>query len=107
MRRAVEQEAVFNLAEKVDRRQIADRLRAANTKLKALASKENADFLAADRAFHFIIFEEAGLEHIWPIIRRHSGHIDRLRRLNLVNVGTKRVVDTHDMIGSRSRKKSQ
>lgn len=98
MRRAVEQEAVFNLAEKANRGPIADRLRVANTKLKALASKEHAEFLAADRAFHFIIFEEAGLEHIWPIIRRHSGHIDRLRRLNLVNVGTKRVVDTHDMI---------
>lgn len=99
MRRAVEQEAVFTLAERSDRRQIADRLRTANAKLSALViSEEYAQFLAADRAFHHVIFEEAGLEHIWPIIRRHSGHIDRLRRLNLVNVGTKRVVDTHDLI---------
>lgn len=99
MRRAVEQEAVYTLAESPNARHIAERLRAANAKLKDLAaSKVYAEFLAADRAFHFIIFEEAGLEDIWPIIRRHSGHIDRLRRLNLVSVGTKRVVDTHDLI---------
>ncbi|MEK1894192.1 MAG: GntR family transcriptional regulator [Rhizobium sp.] len=99
MRRAVEQEAVFNLAERATARHIADRLRSANAKLKTLvASNEYADFLVLDRAFHFIIYEEAGLEHIWPIIRRHSGHIDRLRRLNLLNVGTQRVVDAHDAI---------
>ncbi|SEI12293.1 transcriptional regulator, GntR family [Rhizobium tibeticum] len=99
MRRAVEQEAVFSLAERATAPHIADRLRSANAKLKALvASNEYADFLVLDRAFHFIIYEEAGLEHIWPIIRRHSGHIDRLRRLNLLNVGTQRVVDAHDAI---------
>ena len=99
MRRAVEQEAVFNLAERSTAPHIADRLLSANAKLKTLvASNEYSDFLVADRAFHFIIYEEAGLEHIWPIIRRHSGHIDRLRRLNLPNVGTQRVVDTHDAI---------
>ena len=32
------------------------------------------------------------------MVRRHSGHIDRLRRLNLPNVGKARVVDNHDAI---------
>ena len=99
MRRAVEQEAVYDLAKRDDRQRIADKLKAANARLKTLvASERYADFLVADRSFHSIIYEEAGLEHIWPIIRRHSGHIDRLRRLNLLNVGTKRVVDAHDAI---------
>lgn len=98
MRRAVEQEIVHELASKPDRRFI-DRLTTANDKLKALvSSKEYGDFLRRDRDFHHILYEEAGLEDVWPVVRRHSGHIDRLRRLNLSNVGTARVVDTHDAI---------
>jgi GntR family transcriptional regulator, rspAB operon transcriptional repressor len=98
MRRAVEQEVVFDLASRNDRH-VVERLVDANSKLKALVSTEEyGDFLRADRAFHHILYEEAGLEDIWPIVRRHSGHIDRLRRLNLPNVGKQRVVDAHDAI---------
>jgi len=98
LRRAVEQEIVHELASKPDRRFI-DRLTAANEKLKALvSSNEYGDFLRCDRDFHHILYEEAGLDDIWPVVRRHSGHIDRLRRLNLPNVGKARVVDNHDAI---------
>ena len=98
MRRAIEQEIVHELATKTDRRFI-DRLAAANAKLKTLVSSdEYGDFLRQDRAFHQILYEEAGLQDIWPVVRRHSGHIDRLRRLNLPNVGKARVVDNHDAI---------
>jgi DNA-binding GntR family transcriptional regulator len=45
-----------------------------------------------------IIFEEAGVQDIWSIVRRHSGHLDRLRRLNLPSVGTARVIVQHDAI---------
>ncbi|GAA3067472.1 GntR family transcriptional regulator [Rhizobium viscosum] len=98
MRRAVEQEIVHELASKQDRRFI-DRLISANAQLKTLVSSdEYGDFLRHDRAFHYILYEEAGLEDVWPVVRRHSGHIDRLRRLNLPNVGKGRVVDNHDAI---------
>lgn len=98
MRRAVEQEIVFDLASKPDKR-LVERLVEANAKLKVLiASDEYGDFLRHDRAFHHILYQEAGLEEIWPVVRRHSGHIDRLRRLNLPNVGKARVVDNHDAI---------
>lgn len=98
MRRAVEQEIVHELASKADRRFI-DRLVDANAKLKTLvSSNEYGDFLRHDRAFHYILYEEAGLEDVWPVVRRHSGHIDRLRRLNLPNIGKARVVDNHDAI---------
>lgn len=98
MRRAVEQEIVYELASKPDRRFI-DRLVSANAQLKTLVSSdEYGDFLRHDRAFHYILYEEAGLMDVWPVVRRHSGHIDRLRRLNLPNVGKGRVVDNHDAI---------
>jgi DNA-binding GntR family transcriptional regulator len=98
LRRAVEQEIVFELASKPDRRFI-DRLVSANAQLKTLVSSdEYGDFLRHDRAFHYILYEEAGLVDVWPVVRRHSGHIDRLRRLNLPNVGKGRVVDNHDAI---------
>lgn len=98
MRRAVEQEIVYELASKPDRRFI-DRLVNANAQLKTLVSSgEYGDFLRHDRAFHYILYEEAGLMDVWPVVRRHSGHIDRLRRLNLPNVGKGRVVDNHDAI---------
>lgn len=98
MRRAVEQEIVYELASKPDRRFI-DRLVGANAQLKTLVSSdEYGDFLRHDRAFHYILYEEAGLVDVWPVVRRHSGHIDRLRRLNLPNVGKGRVVDNHDAI---------
>lgn len=98
MRRAVEQEIVYELASKQDRRFI-DRLVSANAQLKTLVSSdEYGDFLRRDRAFHYILYEEAGLMDVWPVLRRHSGHIDRLRRLNLPNVGKGRVVDNHDAI---------
>jgi DNA-binding GntR family transcriptional regulator len=98
MRRAVEQEIVFDLASKPNKR-LVERLVDANAKLKVLiASDEYGDFLRHDRAFHHILYQEAGLEEIWPVVRRHSGHIDRLRRLNLPNIGKARVVDNHDAI---------
>ncbi|HTO31684.1 MAG TPA: GntR family transcriptional regulator [Pararhizobium sp.] len=98
MRRAVEQEIVHELASRPNRR-FVERLTLANEKLKTLvASSEYGDFLRRDRDFHYILYEEAGLEDIWPVVRRHSGHIDRLRRLNLPNVGKARVVDNHHAI---------
>lgn len=98
LRRAVEQEAVATLAGLGSDVAVL-RLRAANAKLAAFVDTDDfAEFLIHDRAFHKILFEEAGIEHIWPIVRRHSGHIDRLRRLNLPNVGKARVIGQHDAI---------
>jgi DNA-binding GntR family transcriptional regulator len=98
LRRAVEQEAVATLAGR-DAPQAVARLRAANARLAHYVdSGDFAEFLLNDRAFHMILFEEAGIQHIWSIVRRHSGHLDRLRRLNLPNVGTARVIAQHDAI---------
>jgi DNA-binding GntR family transcriptional regulator len=40
-------------------------------------------FIQADRMFHRIFYEAAGVASLWDLVRRESGHIDRLRLLNL------------------------
>jgi GntR family transcriptional regulator, rspAB operon transcriptional repressor len=99
MRRALEQEAVFTIASSDLASDVGERLAAANATLVRLAeTQENAAFSDADRAFHWIIFEAARIEHIWPIVRRHSGHMDRLRRLDLSTHGKQRIIDAHQEI---------
>jgi DNA-binding GntR family transcriptional regulator len=50
---------------------------------RALAAKDYGAFSRADHAFHRELYEAAGMAELWPLIRQHSGHVDRLRRLNL------------------------
>lgn len=98
MRRAIEADVVRSLAESHPPDTV-EVLRRANA-LVALHSqaKDDTAFLIADRAFHHALFHQAGMMLIWPIIRANSGHLDRLRRLNLPNVGTGRIVEQHEQI---------
>ena len=50
---------------------------------RALAAKDYGAFTLADQAFHREMYDAAGLAELWPLIRQRSGHVDRLRRLNL------------------------
>ena len=98
MRRAIESDAVRVLAETANKAAVAD-LRAANAEVRDRASKnDHAAFLIADRKFHHTIFRHADILELWPILRRHSGHLDRLRMLNLPNIGMERVVALHEKI---------
>jgi DNA-binding GntR family transcriptional regulator len=47
------------------------------------APDESEAFSAADRGFHKVLYEAADIPDLWDVVRRQSGHIDRLRRLNL------------------------
>ncbi|HCO54872.1 MAG TPA: hypothetical protein DIT93_07630 [Pelagibacterium sp.] len=86
------------LAETANKAAVAD-LRAANADVRDRANqKEHAAFLIADREFHHAIFRHADILELWPILRRHSGHLDRLRMLNLPNIGMERVVALHEKI---------
>ncbi|MEZ5798237.1 MAG: GntR family transcriptional regulator [Paracoccaceae bacterium] len=49
----------------------------------ALAGNDLARFAALDRAFHRAIFVAAGVEPLSELIAGRSGHIDRLRKLDL------------------------
>lgn len=98
MRRAIESDAVRLLAETGNLDAVAD-LRLANEGVRDRAKvKDHAGFLLADRHFHHTIFRHADLLELWPILRRHSGHLDRLRMLNLPDIGMERVVALHDKI---------
>jgi DNA-binding GntR family transcriptional regulator len=98
MRRAIESDAVRLLAESPSAATVTS-LRMANALVRQRGEeKDHPGFLIADRNFHLAIFKAAQLMELWPILRRHSGHLDRLRMLNLPNLGTERVVRLHDRI---------
>ena len=46
-----------------------------------------ARFGQLDRQFHQMLFEAAGVPDLWQVVQSRSGHIDRLRRLNLMDPG--------------------
>jgi len=50
---------------------------------RALQARDYATFTRADHDFHRQLAEAAGVGELWPLIRQRSGHVDRLRRLNL------------------------
>jgi DNA-binding GntR family transcriptional regulator len=99
LRRSIEQEVAGTLAE-TPAENVLDRLGKAVAEQKRLARTRDFDrFTAADHAFHYIMFEAAEVPDLWHLVRRHSGHIDRLRRLHLPVKGrTSQIIDDHTAI---------
>ncbi|MET1113825.1 MAG: GntR family transcriptional regulator [Comamonas sp.] len=65
----------------------------------ALASHSAEEFIAADQAFHRAMYDAAGVPDLYELVRRRSGHLDRLRRLDLPSPGNpERVVRDHRRI---------
>jgi len=61
--------------------------------------RDIAEFTALDRLFHLSLFQAAGVPSLWHLISGRSGHIDRLRRLNLPDPGKMTdVLDKHEKI---------
>lgn len=86
LRRALELEIVRELAGRkaADLAVVLPLLQARIAEQKrALAATDYGAFTRADHAFHRELYEAAGLAELWPLIRQNSGHVDRLRRLNL------------------------
>lgn len=92
LRRAVELEVAHLLAEQADDGLIA-RLRRHLTRQQALVDGDDyAEFVRADHAFHQEMYESAGVPDLWDLVRRHSGQVDRLRRLHLPMSGKMQAV---------------
>jgi DNA-binding GntR family transcriptional regulator len=92
LRKAVEIEVVRTLARDTAKAPV-DKLRSLIRQKTAFADLgEFEPFTAADGAFHRALFEAAGVLDLWHLIRRESGHIDRLRRLNLPVEGKMREI---------------
>lgn len=61
--------------------------------------RDIGEFTTLDRLFHLSLFEAAGVRSLWQLIADRSGHIDRLRRLNLPDPGKiAQVLHHHDDI---------
>ena len=70
-------------------------------KMQKMAGEDRdiSEFTALDRLFHLSLFEAAGVASLWQMISGRSGHIDRLRRLNLPDPGKiKAVLNSHERI---------
>jgi DNA-binding GntR family transcriptional regulator len=83
LRRSIELEVVRTLAQQADAA-LVERLRASLRAQRAMRAQKDLDqFSLLDQAFHRLMYEAAGVPDLWDLVRRLSGHIDRLRRLHL------------------------
>lgn len=90
LRRSVELELVRSLALKPDET-LVEKLRSLIRQQTAFSDLgETAAFAAADQAFHRAMYEALGMGELWHLVRRQSGHIDRLRNLHLPKAGKMR-----------------
>lgn len=99
MRIGVELEIARTLAQS----ELADRLLPSHRVLRmqklAMDDHDIPEFNALDRLFHLSLFQAAGVPSLWHLISGRSGHIDRLRCLNLPDPGKMaEVIDLHERI---------
>jgi GntR family transcriptional regulator, rspAB operon transcriptional repressor len=99
LRRAVEQEALRILCALPDRDFVPE-LRALITRQRTLvAAQDHAGFVDLDYAFHSRMVELAGAPDLFQLVRRHGGHLDRIRRLHLPVPGKMReILREHGLI---------
>lgn len=65
----------------------------------ALRRTDYGSFSVADLAFHQAMYEATCVSSLWDLVRQRSGHVDRLRRLNLPARGkAQMVVADHEEI---------
>jgi len=99
LRRSLELEIVHVLSQVPDPL-LLERLRVCIALQRAShASDQPQAFVDADQAFHRAMYEAVGMISLWHLGQRHSGHLDRLRRLHLPETGkAERVMDDHQRI---------
>lgn len=99
LRRSIELEVVRTLAQQPDPATL-ERLRAQVERMVLVMGPEQySAFSAADMEFHRLMYEAADVAGLWDLVRRMSGHVDRLRRLHLPTEGkTAAVVRDHQSI---------
>jgi DNA-binding GntR family transcriptional regulator len=99
LRRSLETEIVRDLAVNPDPG-LVERLRASIRRQAAFAGLNDIPaFSEEDLAFHRMMYEACGVDDLWYLMRRQSGHIDRLRRLHLPREGKMReIIAAHTAI---------
>jgi len=92
LRRSIEAEVVRTLVGHADAA-LVDQLRAQiDVQAALMGSAAYLEFIAADRAFHRLMYVAAGVPDLFDLVRQRSGHVDRLRMLNLPSVGKQRAI---------------
>lgn len=92
LRRSIECEIARVLAVQADAALLV-RLRAQIDLQAALMGADSyREFIEADRAFHRLMYEAAGVPELFELVRRRSGHVDRLRLLHLPSEGKERQI---------------
>jgi DNA-binding GntR family transcriptional regulator len=96
LRCAIELEVVRTLAGRPDPVLVA-KLRTNLGRQRMLVDDEDLHaFSLADQAFHQMMYVAAKVPNLWQMVRSQSGHIDRLRRLDLPSPGKRpRVLQDH------------
>ncbi len=95
LRRAIELELVRELALRASPCLLAQ-LRGIVANQRALHEQDDDRFTEEDQAFHLCLYQAAGKEGLWALVKARSGHIDRLRRLHLPAAGKReRIVSDH------------
>ncbi|MGN7292998.1 GntR family transcriptional regulator [Rhizobium sp. SAFR-030] len=64
-----------------------DRMQQLVAEQESTLDTDLGQFALLDRQFHRTMFEGAGVPNLWTLIQSRSGHIDRLRKLNLMDPG--------------------
>ncbi|KUP93387.1 GntR family transcriptional regulator [Tritonibacter horizontis] len=73
--------------------------RALQRQQQALDLNDLDSFSIHDRAFHRALFEATQVPDLWDLVTERSGHIDRLRKLNLPDPGkTAEIIACHHRI---------
>ncbi|GGX12166.1 transcriptional regulator [Pigmentiphaga litoralis] len=96
LRRSIELEVARALAESAEPA-LVESLRANIRRMRAVVEDGNyVEFTVLDQGFHRTLYEAAKVPDLFHLVRRQSGHLDRLRRLHLPIEGkTKAVVRDH------------
>lgn len=87
LRLSVELEVAKALAKKQDPDLLLPSSRIFRMQKIAGEDRDISEFSALDRLFHLSLFQAAGVASLWHLVASRSGHIDRLRRLNLPDPG--------------------
>ena len=93
LRRALEQEAVETVCASADRTVAQDLKSSIQRQTEAAMREDLARFDEFDREFHRCLFDAAGVLGLFHLVRRQSGHIDRIRRLHLPHAGKMQEVE--------------
>jgi GntR family transcriptional regulator, rspAB operon transcriptional repressor len=99
LRRALELELITTLMESCPP-QFIDKANGVIRAQKNHAATQNIQaFMQADNEFHFAFYQAAGAEKLWQLMRRETGHMERIRRLTLPNIGrVKTIIQDHEAI---------